>query len=183
MGQEIRGDRPALKQRAGRIRAGGTDAEVTFTPVDRGLNDRIDDAYSAKYAGSPCLPPIISERTRAATATRRSAVRRPPAESGLVVLVGGRIGLVQQGKVEVGYVHEFKVGIGAAGHLGQHPLRDGLVDAVRAAGAGGHGHRGQGALHQRMAGRGNLDGNQRGRAAGSGYIGRAPYTRKALPIR
>lgn len=52
MGQEIRGDRPALKQRAGRIRAGGTDAEVTFTPVDRGLTDRIDDACSAKYAGS-----------------------------------------------------------------------------------------------------------------------------------
>lgn len=66
-GAASRWHRSALKQGAGRIRAGGTDAEVTFTPVDGGINDRIDDAYSTKYAGSPYLPPMISERTRAAT--------------------------------------------------------------------------------------------------------------------
>ncbi len=60
--------RSALTQRAGRIRAGGLDAEVAFAPVDdAALNDRRDQAYSQKYAGSPYLPPMIAARTRAAT--------------------------------------------------------------------------------------------------------------------
>ncbi len=41
--------------------------EVTFEPVDRPINDRIDDAYRAKYKGHPYLPPMIGERARAAT--------------------------------------------------------------------------------------------------------------------
>lgn len=57
----------AMQQQAGRIRAGGLEFEVTFTPVEGEINDRIDAAYSAKYAGSAYLPPMISERTRAAT--------------------------------------------------------------------------------------------------------------------
>lgn len=57
----------AMQQQAGRIRAGGLELEVTFTPVEGEINDRIDAAYSAKYAGSAYLPPMISERTRAAT--------------------------------------------------------------------------------------------------------------------
>ncbi|MGM7774617.1 DUF2255 family protein [Arthrobacter sp. KNU-44] len=57
----------AMTQGAGRIRAGGIDAEVAFTPVDGEINDRIDAAYAKKYAGSPYLPPMTSTRTRAAT--------------------------------------------------------------------------------------------------------------------
>ena len=57
----------ATTQRAGRIRAGGVDAEVVFTPVEGEINDRVDRAYSEKYAGSPYLPPMISSRARAAT--------------------------------------------------------------------------------------------------------------------
>lgn len=66
-GTASRWHQSAMTQRAGRIRAGGIDAEATFTPVDGGINDRIDDAYSVKYAGSPYLPPMLSNRARAAT--------------------------------------------------------------------------------------------------------------------
>ncbi|TDF93336.1 MULTISPECIES: DUF2255 family protein [Arthrobacter] len=66
-GTASRWHRSALKQGAGHIRAGGIDADVTFTPVDGEINDRIDAAYARKYAGSPYLPPMISTRTRAAT--------------------------------------------------------------------------------------------------------------------
>ncbi|AXK45691.1 DUF2255 family protein [Brachybacterium saurashtrense] len=59
--------RSALAQKAGRITAGGLDTEVAFTPVAGQLDDAIDAAYSQKYAGSPYLPPMIAERTRAAT--------------------------------------------------------------------------------------------------------------------
>ena len=38
-----------------------------FEPVDGPLNDRIDDAYRAKYDGSPYLAPMIGERARSAT--------------------------------------------------------------------------------------------------------------------
>ncbi len=41
--------------------------EVSFEPVEGPINDRIDDAYRAKYRGSPYLQPMISERSRAAT--------------------------------------------------------------------------------------------------------------------
>ena len=41
--------------------------EVRFEPVDGPMNDRIDDAYRAKYANSPYLNPMISARARAAT--------------------------------------------------------------------------------------------------------------------
>lgn len=50
----------ALAQKAGRITAGGIDAEVTFTPVTGELNESID-------AGSAYLPPMVSDRARAAT--------------------------------------------------------------------------------------------------------------------
>lgn len=59
--------RSALKQGAGRISAGGVGTDVVFTPVDGPeLNDRIDQAYSEKYAGSAYLSPMISDRARAA---------------------------------------------------------------------------------------------------------------------
>jgi hypothetical protein len=66
-GTSSRWHRAALRQGAGRIRAGGLDLEVAFTPVEGEINDRIDAAYSEKYASSPYLPPMISTRTRAAT--------------------------------------------------------------------------------------------------------------------
>src|SRR5215471_19938448 len=39
----------AMRQKAGKIRAGGLTKEVTFEPIGDGpLNDRVDDAYRAK---------------------------------------------------------------------------------------------------------------------------------------
>ena len=49
----------AMKQKAGRITAAGITKEVVFEPVDGAINDRIDDAYRAKYKGSPYLSPMI----------------------------------------------------------------------------------------------------------------------------
>ena len=62
----------ALRQRAGRIRAGGGEWEVAFEPVDGtaaggAVQTAIDAAYRAKYAGSPYLAPMVSARTQAAT--------------------------------------------------------------------------------------------------------------------
>ena len=58
----------AVRQKAGRIRASGITKEVIFEPEDgEALNDRIDEAYRAKYAKSPYLKPMISARARAAT--------------------------------------------------------------------------------------------------------------------
>src|SRR2546423_8243207 len=39
----------ALRQKAGRIIAAGMTKEVSFEPVEGPINDRIDDAYRAKY--------------------------------------------------------------------------------------------------------------------------------------
>jgi len=66
-GKESRWYKAALRQKAGRITAAGMTKEVTFEPVDGQINDRIDDAYRAKYAGSPYLKPMIGEGARAAT--------------------------------------------------------------------------------------------------------------------
>lgn len=58
----------ARSQGAGRITAGGLAKDVAFTPVDDAvLNDRIDDAYTAKYGTSPYYPPMVTAKTRAAT--------------------------------------------------------------------------------------------------------------------
>jgi hypothetical protein len=57
----------AMKQKRGRIEAAGMTKEVTFEPVDDSMNNRIDDAYRAKYKTSPYLPPMISQRSRSAT--------------------------------------------------------------------------------------------------------------------
>jgi len=40
---------------------------VSFEPIQGAINDRIDDAYKAKYKGSPYLSPMIGARARAAT--------------------------------------------------------------------------------------------------------------------
>ena len=41
--------------------------EVVFEPVDGPVNDHIDDAYRAKYRGSPYLKPMIGAHARSAT--------------------------------------------------------------------------------------------------------------------
>jgi hypothetical protein len=57
----------AVRQKVGRIRAASLTKEVAFEKVDGAINDRIDDAYRAKYKGSPYLAPMIGVRARAAT--------------------------------------------------------------------------------------------------------------------
>lgn len=58
----------AISQRAGKITAAGDEFTVWFAPVeDSELNDRIDQAYRQKYAGSPYLPPMVAAGPRAAT--------------------------------------------------------------------------------------------------------------------
>ena len=66
-GQSSRWHQAARSQKAGRILVGGLTREVAFEPVDGDLNDRIDEAYRAKYRGSPYLNPMIGARARAAT--------------------------------------------------------------------------------------------------------------------
>ena len=66
-GQKSSWYQAAVRQKAGRIIAAGMTKEVTFEPFNGAINDRIDDAYQAKYRGSPYLPPMISARARSAT--------------------------------------------------------------------------------------------------------------------
>jgi hypothetical protein len=57
----------AVRQKAGRIIAAGITKEVAFEPVDGAIHDSIDEAYRAKYHGSPYLTPMIGQRARSAT--------------------------------------------------------------------------------------------------------------------
>jgi len=66
-GKNSRWYKAAMRQKAGRIIAAGMTKEVAFEPVEGAINDRIDDAYRAKYAGSPYLKPMIAAGARAAT--------------------------------------------------------------------------------------------------------------------
>ena len=66
-GQNSRWYKAAMRQRAGRIIAAGLTREVGFEPVDGPVNDLVDDAYRAKYRGSPYLDPMIGARARSAT--------------------------------------------------------------------------------------------------------------------
>jgi len=66
-GQKSRWYQAAVRQKSGRIIAAGTTKDVSFEPVDGPINDRIDDAYRAKYQSSSPLRPMISARARAAT--------------------------------------------------------------------------------------------------------------------
>lgn len=56
----------AVRQKAGRIIAAGI-TTVAFEPINASINDRIDDAYRAKYRGSPYLSSMIDARARSAT--------------------------------------------------------------------------------------------------------------------
>jgi len=66
-GRQSRWYHAAMRQKAGRITAAGMTKEVTFEPVDGAIQDRIDDAYRAKYQGSEYLGPMIGKRARSAT--------------------------------------------------------------------------------------------------------------------
>jgi hypothetical protein len=66
-GQKSRWYQAAVRQKAGRITAAGLTKAVAFEPVDGAINDLIDDAYRAKYKGSPYLSPMIGARARSAT--------------------------------------------------------------------------------------------------------------------
>lgn len=66
-GRNSRWYKSAMKQKAGRVTAVGMTKEVDFEPVDGPLNDRIDEAYRAKYNRSGYLGSMISDRARAAT--------------------------------------------------------------------------------------------------------------------
>jgi hypothetical protein len=66
-GQRSRWYEAAVRQKAGRISAAGMTKAVGFEPVGGPINDRIDDAYRAKYRDSPYLDPMIRARARSAT--------------------------------------------------------------------------------------------------------------------
>lgn len=66
-GRRSRWYQAAIRQKAGRIRAAGMTKDVTFQSVDGPINDRIDEAYRAKYATSEYLAPMIGPRARSAT--------------------------------------------------------------------------------------------------------------------
>jgi hypothetical protein len=66
-GQKSRWYQAAIRQKAGRIHAADLTKDVSFEAVDGRINDRIDEAYRAKYATSSYLKPMISGRARAAT--------------------------------------------------------------------------------------------------------------------
>jgi hypothetical protein len=66
-GQTSRWYQAAMRQKAGQITVAGLIKEVVFESVEGPINDRIDDAYRAKYHGSPYLNPMIGARARPAT--------------------------------------------------------------------------------------------------------------------
>jgi hypothetical protein len=66
-GRNSRWYEAAARQKAGRIAAAGMTKDVAFEPVDGSINDRVDDAYRAKYHGSPYLNSMIGARARSAT--------------------------------------------------------------------------------------------------------------------
>ena len=79
-GQNSRWYQAAVRQRAGRIIAAGLTKEVSFEPVDGPINNRIDDAYRAKYRASPYLAPMIGARARSATV--KATPRGEPSDKG-----------------------------------------------------------------------------------------------------
>jgi len=66
-GRDSRWYQAAMRQKAGRITAAGLTKDVTFEPEEGPINDQIDDAYRAKYRGSPYLDPMIGARARSVT--------------------------------------------------------------------------------------------------------------------
>jgi hypothetical protein len=57
----------ALSQKAGRIRVGGKDYEVTFEPEGNETASGIDAAYAEKYKGSSAVPIMQGDGPTSAT--------------------------------------------------------------------------------------------------------------------
>jgi len=68
-GQHSRWYQSAKAQGAGRIHLADQDFEVAYVPVatDAKLTAAINQAYQAKYAGSPYLPPMLAAGPVSAT--------------------------------------------------------------------------------------------------------------------
>lgn len=66
-GHNSRWYQAALQQKAGRISAAGMTKEVSFESANGAMNDRIDEAYRAKYKNSPYLKPMVGPSARSAT--------------------------------------------------------------------------------------------------------------------
>ena len=66
-GRNSRWHQVAVRQKAGRIIAAGMTKDVAFEPAAGPINDLVDDAYRAKYRGSPYLNQMIGARARSAT--------------------------------------------------------------------------------------------------------------------
>jgi hypothetical protein len=66
-GRNSRWYQAAMRQKAGQITAAGMTKGVAFEPVDGPINDRIDEAYRAKYRSSEYLGSMIGARARSAT--------------------------------------------------------------------------------------------------------------------
>lgn len=57
----------AITQKPGRIHAAGMVVDVLFDPVVGNVNSQIDNAYRAKYKGSPYLDHMVGKNARSAT--------------------------------------------------------------------------------------------------------------------
>jgi len=66
-GEKSRWYQAALREKAGRIRAAGMTKEVRFEAANQGMNERVDEAYQAKYKGSPYLKAMIAEKLHGVT--------------------------------------------------------------------------------------------------------------------
>ena len=66
-GQSSRWYQAAIRQKAGRILAAGMTKEVEIEPASGPVNDRIDEAYRAKYGSSPYFNAMIGTTARSAT--------------------------------------------------------------------------------------------------------------------
>jgi hypothetical protein len=66
-GTKSRWYQAAMRQKAGRITAAGMTKDVAFEAVNGPLNDRIDEAYRAKYRASRYLDPMLGPSARSAT--------------------------------------------------------------------------------------------------------------------
>ncbi|MEC3998688.1 DUF2255 family protein [Actinacidiphila sp. DG2A-62] len=64
----------AVRERAGIVRTAGDEGAATFAPVaDEALKDRVDAAYTAKYAADPYYSAGLLERSRHQIAEVRPA--------------------------------------------------------------------------------------------------------------
>ncbi len=66
-GKDSRWFQAALRQKAGRITAGGISKEVSFEQVEGDILKQVDDAYRIKYKNSEYMKPMIAARIRACT--------------------------------------------------------------------------------------------------------------------